>query len=96
MSSAIFGKLAKDVKIKIKRSNGVVHAATITSLVEENHTVNVEVRICAWNQVSVNLSGTARWYDFKTFSQTDDFRWATVESTHLAQLVHSIARWKAK
>ena len=67
MSSAIFGKLAKDVKIKIKRSNGVVHAATITSLVEENHTVNVEVRICAWNQVSVNLSGTARWYDFKTF-----------------------------
>merc|ERR1712131_46219 len=42
MSSAIFGKLAKDVKIKIKRSNGVVHAATITSLVEENHTVNVE------------------------------------------------------
>jgi len=43
MSSAIFGKLAKDVKIKIKRSNGVVHAATITSLVEENQTVNVEV-----------------------------------------------------
>merc|ERR1712131_201347 len=42
MSSAIFGKLAKDVKIKIKRSNGVVHAATITSLVEENSTVNVE------------------------------------------------------
>ena len=38
------GKLAKDVKIKIKRSNGVVHAATITSLVEENSTVNVEVR----------------------------------------------------
>ena len=50
MSSAIFGKLAKDVKIKIKRSNGVVHAATITSLVEENQTVNVEVSFCPYRR----------------------------------------------
>ena len=41
----IFGKLEKDTKIKIKRSNGVVHPATVTSLVEANSTVNVEVSL---------------------------------------------------
>ena len=39
----IFGSLEKDSKIKIKRSNGVVHQATVTSLVPGNLTVNVEV-----------------------------------------------------
>merc|ERR1712113_378759 len=38
----IFGSLEKDSKIKIKRSNGVVHQATVTSLVPGNLTVNVE------------------------------------------------------
>ena len=43
-SSAIFGKLAKNDQIKIKRSNGEVHYATITMLDEEKSLVHVEVR----------------------------------------------------
>ena len=33
---------------------------------------------------------------FKTLPQADDFRGAAVELTYIAQLVHPIARWKAK
>ena len=35
---------------------------------------------------------TTRWYNFETFSQTDDFRRAAVESAHIGQAVNSIAR----
>ena len=33
----------------------------------------------------------ARWYNFETLSQSDNFRRTTVESVHIVQLVH-IAR----
>ena len=39
---------------------------------------------------------SARWYNFETLPQTDDFRRATVESAQIVQSVHSIARLKAK
>ena len=37
-----------------------------------------------------------RWYNFETLPQTDDFRLATVESAHIVQSVHAIARLEAK
>ena len=37
----------------------------------------------------------ARWYNSETLPQMDDFRRAAVESAHIAQLFHPIARWKA-
>ena len=42
------------------------------------------------------LGNSTHWYNFETLPQTDDFRRATVESAHIVQSVHSIARWKTK
>ena len=42
-----------------------------------------------------NSNGT-RWYNFETLTQTDGFRRAVVESAHVVQSVHQIARWEAK
>ena len=38
----------------------------------------------------------AHWYNFETLPQTDDCRRAAVESAHMVQSVHPIARWKAE
>ena len=37
-----------------------------------------------------------QWYNFETLPQTDDFRRTAVESAHIVQSIHLIARWEAK
>ena len=45
---------------------------------------------------SPGLRTAARWYNFETLPQMDDLRRAAVESAHIVQSVHPIARWEAK
>ena len=54
------------------------------------------VPLPSWTCIGATLHYETRWYNFETLSQTDDFCRAAVESVHIVQSVHLIARWKAK